>query len=93
VYAAKNDTIAICFSRTIGKTEGVPYVVSYPLNLVDLIVVRENNGVALFFKREYLELQRREWFLFPDARVEDHRFVVESRSCHESGGCTKPLKI
>jgi hypothetical protein len=75
--AAKKNHIGLRLLCLVRETEGVTDIICDPLDLLDLVVVSENDRVALPLQFENLLLdggQRREFAL----RMINERFIVEN---------------
>jgi hypothetical protein len=55
--AAEKDDVGLRRLRLIGKSERITYVIRDLLDLLHLVIVRENDGILLLLQRQYVFLQ------------------------------------
>jgi hypothetical protein len=82
VNAAKDNGIAIRFFRVVSETEGVTHVIGDTLDGVNLVIMRKDDGIAFFFKRNDFFLYGREWCLLANAWWKNKWFVIERSGWH-----------
>ena len=62
MHAAEHDHVRVRLRRLLREAERIADEIRHVLDFRHLIIVREDDGVELFFERENLRGERREFF-------------------------------
>ena len=73
---AEKDDLGFRLLGRVGQPEGVAEIIGHPLDGLDLVIVGQDNGVALLLQGQDFLLQRGERLL-PGFRGKDLRFKIE----------------
>jgi len=85
MYAAEKDDVGFGLLRLIGKAERIAHKIGHALDRLDLVIVREDDGVAFAFQTENFLLNGGEWSDFATRRGDDG-FVIEDGGHVEKSG-------